>query len=85
MKVIDVPTINDGLFIDYFLNRSSSEEFLSTFEVPQTAIKAYNLTNLFNLLKYAFFNDTTNSAGAHHFLLKAKCVITHITMLSYGI
>lgn len=84
MKVIDMPTINDGLFIDYFLNRSSSKDFLATFEAPQSAIKTYNLTNLFNLLKYAFFNNTTNSAGAHHILLKTKCIVANIELMPYG-
>lgn len=79
-----MPTINDGLFIDYFLSRSSLKDFLATFEAPQSAIKTYNLTNLFNLLKYAFFNNTTNSAEAHHILLKTKCIVANIDLLPYG-
>lgn len=84
MKVVDMPTINDGMFIDYFLSRADVKDFQATFDAPTQAIQKYKLDNLYNLLKYAFFNDTTNFAGVHHLLLEAKCVVVNITLPAYG-
>lgn len=84
MKLVNMPTIDDGMFVDYFLNRADATDFQMTFNAPAQAIQKFKLDNLYNLLKYAFFNDTTNFAGAHHLLLEAKCVIANITLPSYG-
>ena len=84
MKLVNMPTIDDGMFVDYFLNRADAKDFQMTFNAPAQAIQKFKLDNLYNLLKYAFFNDTTNFAGAHHLLLEAKCVIDNITLPSYG-
>ena len=80
MKLVNMPTIDDGMFVDYFLNRADAKDFQMTFNAPAQAIQKFKLDNLYNLLKYAFFNDTTNFAGAHHLLLEAKCVIDNITL-----
>lgn len=84
MKIIDMPTINDGMFIDYFLSRANVKDFQATFKAPAQAIAKYKLDNLYNLLKYAFFNDTTNFAGAHYLLLNAKCIVANITLAAFG-
>ena len=75
----------EGMFLDYFLNRISKEEFKSTFEVPFLAKELYSLDNLYNLLRYSLFNDTTNQAGVHFLLLGAKTITETITLKSYGI
>ena len=65
MEINNFSEFPEGIFLDYFLNRISKEEFKSTFEAPFLAKELYSLDNLYNLLRYSLFNDTTNQAGAH--------------------
>lgn len=86
MKITnDKPIFDDGLFLDYFLNRVSKEEFSKSFEIPLLHRMFIKLETLFDLLKYALFNDTTNSAGVHFLLLGAKCLTKNINLKGYGL
>lgn len=85
MEINNFSEFPEGIFLDYFLNRISKEEFKSTFEAPFLAKELYSLDNLYNLLRYSLFNDTTNQAEAHLLLLGAKTITETITLKSYGI
>lgn len=74
MELIPFNGIPDGVFLDYFLNRSTKEQFLKSFKMPPLAQKILKIDNLFSMLKYCLFNEITNEAGTHFILLKGQPV-----------
>ncbi len=74
MELLAFNGIPDGVFLDYFLNRITEEQFFKSFKAPPAAIKQFKLDNLFNVLKYSLFNEITNEAGAHFILLQGQTV-----------
>ena len=60
MELLAFNGIPDGVFLDYFLNRITEEQFFKSFKAPPAAIKQFKLDNLFNVLKYSLFNLEVN-------------------------
>ena len=75
----------DEMYLDYFLKRCSEREFSKLFEVPASAEKYYKISDLYSLIKYAFFNNITNNAGVHFILLGCVCITKSISIYAHGI
>lgn len=78
MQIQPAEDISDEIYIDYFLNRNTSEEFKRLVKSD-----AKNINNIFDIYKYAFFNDITNSAGLHYTILGAKIIQDTILLEDY--